>query len=121
MGVSFSHVPHAVYCAYLLKLTGRLTLQFVSVSPFKVRLGQTCSLSQKVWWGHKTFFGDQDFCFLRSFNKKFCWQNKIWRSQKNLGELAPKAPRGYRFDSDFLDTLLNRHYLTKQIVQINEV
>jgi len=48
---------------YLLKLTVRLTLQFVSVSPFKVRLSQTRSLGLKVWVGYKTFFEGLDFCF----------------------------------------------------------
>jgi len=52
---------------YLLKLTVRLTLQFVSVSPFNVRLGQTRSLGLKVWVGYKTFFGGLDFCFYYSF------------------------------------------------------
>jgi len=33
---------------YLLKLTIHLTLQFVSVSPFNVRLGQTLNLGLKV-------------------------------------------------------------------------
>jgi len=36
---------------YLLKLTVLLTLQFVSVSPFNVRLGQTRNLGLKVWVG----------------------------------------------------------------------
>jgi len=52
---------------YLLKLTVRLTPQFVSVSPFNVRLGQTRSLCLKVWVGHKTFFGGLDFCFYYRF------------------------------------------------------
>jgi len=34
---------------YLIKLTVRLTLQFVSVSPVNVHLGQTRSLGLKVW------------------------------------------------------------------------
>jgi len=33
---------------------------------------------------------------------------------KNLGGIAPECPRGCRSDSDFPDTSLNRHYLTKQ-------
>jgi len=33
---------------YLLKLTVRLTLHFVSVSPFNFRLGQTHSVGPKV-------------------------------------------------------------------------
>jgi len=53
---------------YLRKLAVRLTLQFVSVSPFNVRLGQTHSLGLKVWGeGHKTFFGGLDFCFYYTF------------------------------------------------------
>jgi len=52
---------------YLLKLTFRLTLQFVSVSPFNVRLSQTRSLGLKVWVGYKTFFVGLDFCFYCSF------------------------------------------------------
>ena len=52
---------------YLLKLTVRLTLQFVSVSPFSVHIGQTRSRGLKVWVGHKTFFGGLDFCFYYSF------------------------------------------------------
>jgi len=36
---------------YLLELTVRLRIQFVSVSPLNVRLGQTHSLGLKVWGG----------------------------------------------------------------------
>jgi len=96
---------------YLLKLTVRLTLQFVSISPFNVRLGQTRSLGLKVW-GAKTFFRFSTSVFIIFFNKKFSWQNKIWRSTKKFRE---DCPRGYRSDSDFLDTSLNQHFLTKQI------
>jgi len=40
MKVSFSHVSlFHMQSTYLLKLTVRLTLQFVSVSPLNVRLG----------------------------------------------------------------------------------
>ena len=35
-------------------------------------------------------------------------------AQNNLWGIVPECPRGYRFDSDFPDTFLNRHYLTKQ-------
>jgi len=52
---------------YLLKLTVRLTLQFVSVSPLNVRLGQTRSLGLKVCGRHKTFLVGQDFCFCYIF------------------------------------------------------
>jgi len=98
---------------YLLKLTVHLTLQFVSVSPLNVRLGQTHSLGLKVCGGTKHFRG-QELCFYYIFNKNFFWQNKIWRSTKNVRGIAPECPRGYRSDSDFVDTSLNRHYLTKQ-------
>jgi len=40
---------------YLLKLTVRVTLHFVSVSPLNVCLGQTCSLDPKVWGWTKYF------------------------------------------------------------------
>jgi len=62
----FHFVIFHMQCTYLLKLTVRLTLQFVSVSPLNVRLGQTCILGLKVW-GHKTFLGGQDFCFYYIF------------------------------------------------------
>ena len=35
-------------------------------------------------------------------------------AQRNLGEVSPNAAYGHRPDSDFPDTLLSRHYLTKQ-------
>jgi len=38
---------------YLLKLTVRLNLQFVSVSPLNVRLGQTRSLGLNAFGGKK--------------------------------------------------------------------
>jgi len=53
---------------YLLKLKVRLTLQFVSASPFNVCLGQTRSLGLKVWGdGYKTFLGVPNFCFCYTF------------------------------------------------------
>jgi len=52
---------------YLLKLTVRLTLQFVSISFFNVRLGQTRSLGLKV--GYKTFFGVSTSVLIIAFNK----------------------------------------------------
>jgi len=62
---------------YLLKLTVCLTLQFVSVSPFNVRLGQTRSLGLKVWLGGtKHFSGVSTSVFSIFFHKKFSWQNK---------------------------------------------
>jgi len=96
---------------YLVKLTVRLALQFVSVSPFNVRLGQTRSLGLKAWGGTKHFLGVSTSVFIIFLNKKFSWQNKIWRSTKKFRE---DCPRGYRSDSDFPDTSLNRHFLTKQ-------
>jgi len=52
---------------YLLKLTVHLTLQFVSVSPLNVRLGQTRSLGQKVWGRAQNIFRGHDFCFYYIF------------------------------------------------------
>ena len=49
---------------YLLKLTVRLRIQFVS--PLNVRLGQTRSLGVKVW-GAQNILGGQDFCFYYIF------------------------------------------------------
>jgi len=54
---------------YLLKLTVRLTLQFVAVSPSNVRLGQTHSLGLKVWVGTKHFSGVSISVFIIVFNK----------------------------------------------------
>jgi len=56
---------------YLLKLTVHLTLRFVSVFPLNIRLGQTRSLGLKVWQGHKTFLGSQDFGYYYIFKYKF--------------------------------------------------
>jgi len=53
MRVSFSHVSHTVYIFAQV----RLTLQFVSISPFNVRLGQTHNLGLKVWGDTKHFSG----------------------------------------------------------------
>jgi len=75
--------------AYLLKLTVRLTPQFVSVSPLNVRLGQTHSLGPKVL-GTKHFSGVSTFVFIIVFNKKFSWQKKIWRSTKKFKEDFPR-------------------------------
>jgi len=77
---------------YLLKLTVRLTPQFVSVSPFNIRLGQTRSLGLKVWGGTKHFSGVSTSVFIIFFNKKFSWQNKIWRSTKKFREDCPQIP-----------------------------
>jgi len=78
---------------YLLKLTVRLTLQFVSISPFKVRSGQTRSLGLKVWGrAQNIFLGVSTSIFIIVFNKKFSWQNKIWRSTKNFRRIAPECP-----------------------------
>jgi len=53
---------------YLFKLAVCLTLQFVSVSPFNIRLGQTRSLGLKVWGKeHKTYFGGLGFWFYYTF------------------------------------------------------
>jgi len=51
---------------YLHKLTVRLTLQFVSVSPLNVRLSPTHSLGLRVW-GAQNIIGGQDFCFYYIF------------------------------------------------------
>jgi len=40
---------------YLLDSSSETPLQFVSVSPLNVRLGQTHSLGLKVWGGTKHF------------------------------------------------------------------
>jgi len=78
---------------YLLELTVRLRIQFVSVSPLNVRLGQTHSLGLKVWGGHKTFLGIKTSVFIIFFDKKFSWQNKIWRSlNKFRGDCPRMAP-----------------------------
>jgi len=44
---------------HLLKLTFRLRIQFVSVSPLNVRLGQTRSLGLKVWGEQNIFRGSR--------------------------------------------------------------
>ena len=62
----FHFVMFHMQSTYLLQLTVRLRMQFVSVSPLNVRLSQTHSLSLKVW-GHKTFLGGQDLCFYYIF------------------------------------------------------
>ena len=51
---------------YLLKLTVRLRMQFVSVSPLNVRLSQTRSLGLKVWGAQNIFRGSR-FLFLSYF------------------------------------------------------
>ena len=98
----------------MLKLTVRLTPQFVSVSPFNIRLGQSRSLGLKVWGVTKHISGVSTSVFIIFFNENFSWRNKIWKAQKNFGRIAPEYLRGYRSDSDFPDTSLNRHFLTKQ-------
>jgi len=54
---------------YLLKLTVRLTAQFVSLSPFNLRLGQTRSLGGKVWGAQNIFRGSR-LLFLSYFLRK---------------------------------------------------
>jgi len=46
---------------YLLKVasSSKATLQFVSVSPLNVRLGQTRSLGLKVWGAQNIFRGSR--------------------------------------------------------------
>ena len=88
---------------YLLKLAVRLTLQFASVSPFNVRLGQTRNLGLKVWGrGTKRFSGVSTSVFIILFNEKFSWQNKVWEDCPRM------PPRGCRSGSDFPNTSLNR-------------
>jgi len=70
---------------YLLKLTVRLTLQFVSLSPFNVRVGQTRSLGLKVWGSRLLFI-------LYFLIKKFLGKTKCEEAQKNLGRIALKCP-----------------------------
>jgi len=76
---------------YLLKLTVRLTLQFVSVSPFNIHLGQTRSLRLKVQGSKKHFLGVLTFVFIVFFNKNFFGKTKFG-AQKNLVRIAPKYP-----------------------------
>jgi len=49
----FHVVMFQMQSTYLLKLTVRLNLQFVSVSPLNVRLGQTRSLGLNAFGGKK--------------------------------------------------------------------
>jgi len=79
MKVSFSHVSHAVSIS--AKLTVRLTLQFVSVSPFNVRLGQTRRLGLKVWVRTKHFSGVSTSVFIIVFNN-FLGKTKFGEAQK---------------------------------------
>jgi len=51
---------------YLLKLTVRLRIQFVSVSPLNVNLSRTRILGLKVR-GAQYILGGQDFCFYYIF------------------------------------------------------
>jgi len=62
--------------AHLLKLTVRLTLQFVPVSPLSVRLGQTRILGLKVW-GAQNIFRRSRLKFLLYFLIKKSWQNTL--------------------------------------------
>jgi len=105
---------------YLLKLTVRLRIQFVSVSPLNVCLGQTCIPSLKLWGSQNIFRGPR-LLFLSNNLKKFSWQKKFGGAKINLRGIDPECPRGYRPDFDFPDTSLNRHHLTKQSIRINEV
>ena len=109
----FHFVVFHMQSAYLLKLTVRLRIQFVSVSPVNVRWGQTRSLGLR-FGEHKTFRGSRLLFSLYFLIKKFPWQNKIWSGLNKFRGIAPECPRGYRPDSDFPDTSLNRHYLMKQ-------
>jgi len=67
---------------YLLKLTVRLTLQFVSVSPFNVRLGQTRSLGLKVWGAQNIFRGSRLPFLLYFLIKNFLGKTKFGETQK---------------------------------------
>jgi len=59
-----------MHSTYYLKLTVRLRIQFVSVSPLNVRLDQTCTLGLKVW-GSKHFWGIKTSVFvIKIFNGK---------------------------------------------------
>jgi len=68
----FHFVMFHMQSTYLLKLTVRLKIQFVSVSsfvsdsPLNVHLSQTRSLGLKVW-GAQNIFRGQDFCFYYIF------------------------------------------------------
>jgi len=71
---------------YLLKLAVRLTLQFVSLSPFNVHLGQTRSLGLKVWGrGTNRFSGVSTSVFTILFDKNFLGKTKF-------GRIAPECP-----------------------------
>jgi len=68
---------------YLLKLTVRLTLQFLSLSLFNVRLGQTRSLGLKVWGGAQNIFRGSRLMFIIYFLiKKFLGKTKFGEAQK---------------------------------------
>ena len=56
---------------YLLKLTVRLRIQFVSVSPLNVCLSQTRSLGVKVWGAQYIYRGSR-LLFLLYFLIKNC-------------------------------------------------
>jgi len=67
-------------------------LQFVSVSPLNIRLGQTRILGPKVWGkGHKIVLGVKTSIFAIFFNKKLSWQNKICSTKKFRGD-CPECP-----------------------------
>jgi len=77
----FHFVMFHMQSTYLLKVdsSSETTLQFASVSPLNVRLGQTRTLGLKVW-GVQNIFRRSRFVFIIFFNKKFSWQKKLWRS-----------------------------------------
>ena len=62
----FHLVTFHMQSTYFHKLTVRLRIQFVSVSPLNIRLGQTRSLGLKVL-GAENILGGQDFCFYYIF------------------------------------------------------
>jgi len=75
----FHLVTFHMQSTYLLKLTVRLTLQFVSVSRLSVRLGQTRSLVSRFGGAQNILWG-QDFCFY--YIKKILGKKKFGGAQK---------------------------------------
>ena len=69
-----------IQSTYLLKLTVRLRIQLVSVSPVNVGLGQTRSLGLQVWGGTKHFRGSRLLFLLYILIKKIplAKQNLEW-------------------------------------------
>jgi len=111
----FHLVMFHMQSTYFLKLTVRLTLQFVSVSPSNVRLGQTRSLGLKVWGGGtKHYSGVSTSVFTIFFNIKISLQNKIWRSTKKFREDCPECPPWLQVWFRFSGYFAKLTFLTKQ-------